>query len=138
MPELMIILSQDDFRKIVAGRAIDVEVKLRGVQWWIRIGLKEIDIEKMTQAFRDAVEGLAGVASTGEQERSKAPEGENQTGSTASARDTGGEQGPPDGGGSVGHGGEGDGGGGGKMDRREAQDGADRGVGSTDSNRMDS
>lgn len=60
MPEIIIALSQEDFRKLVAGRAIDVEAKLRGVQWWVRIGLKEIDIEKMTEAFRDAVEGMAG------------------------------------------------------------------------------
>lgn len=58
MPEVTITLSQEDFRKIVAGRAIDVEVKLRGIQWWIRIGLKEIDIPKMVEALRDAMDGM--------------------------------------------------------------------------------
>ena len=76
MPEVVIGLTQEDFRKIVAGRAIDVEVKLRGVQWWIRIGLKEIDIPKMVEALRDAMDGMGnGKVETGTERHGTEGEG---------------------------------------------------------------
>jgi NOL1/NOP2/fmu family ribosome biogenesis protein len=54
MPEVVIGLDEQDFRKLVAGRVVEVEAVSQGKRFWIQIGLKDIGWDSMVQALRDA------------------------------------------------------------------------------------
>jgi hypothetical protein len=57
MPDLRVSLDEADFRKLVAGRVVEVEVKHKDVRWWLQIALSDIGFDKMIEAVRDAVDG---------------------------------------------------------------------------------
>ena len=75
MPEITVILSIEDFRRLVAGRAVETEVKIRGTQFWIRIGMKGLDFKAMVEGIRDAMDGMGHAPPDGEKQEQELPQG---------------------------------------------------------------
>lgn len=59
MPEVRISLDEQDFRRLVAGRIVEVEVKYRDQPVWVQIGLKDIGFPAIAGAVNDAMKGGA-------------------------------------------------------------------------------
>ena len=54
--EIRVTLDEADFRKLVAGRIVETEVKYKGERLWLSFALKDIGYEKMVEGLRDAME----------------------------------------------------------------------------------
>jgi hypothetical protein len=62
--EVRVALGEDDFRRLVMGRVIETEAKVRGTPFFVQIALQDIGFDRMTLALRDAIEGAAVTAMT--------------------------------------------------------------------------
>lgn len=59
MPEVRISLDEQDFRRLVAGRIVEIEIKFRDQPVWVQLGLKDIGFAAITAAVNDAMKGGA-------------------------------------------------------------------------------
>ena len=59
MPEIRLLLGEEDFRRLVSGRIVESEAGVRGTRVWIQLALQDIGFDRMTVALRDAIEGSA-------------------------------------------------------------------------------